>query len=409
MSASVSSDERLERYARLAVEVGVNLVPGQFLFVSGHPDHRPLVREIARVAYERGAAHVEVCLDDPHVRRERIRHAPAESLDWSPPWTLALYDHLVKTGGAHIAIGGDPEPELMNGLDPARVTKARAREARARLLQAQNDRTIAWTIIAYPTAGWAELVFGEPDVERLWQAVATATRLDEPDAIGAWRAHIERLRDRARLLDERHFDAIRFRGPGTDLSVGLMTESRWLTGEVELVSGRRHMTNMPTEEVFTTPHRGRTDGFVRSTAPLALHGQIVRGLEVTFDAGRVRDVRAESGADLVRELVETDEGASYLGEVSLVDGASRVAQTGIVFFNTLFDENASCHIAFGQGTLEAVSGGEQLPPDALAALGYNDSVVHTDFMIGGPEIEVDGIEHGGAAVPLLRGDEWQLS
>jgi len=388
----------------------VNLQPGQVVNILAYPEHRPLVWEIARIAYERGAAYVEVTLDEPRARRERVRFAPEDTLDWTPPWTLALLDYLIESGGASIAVGGDPEPQLMNGLDPARLARARPRAARARFLEAQNDRKIAWTIIACPTEGWAETVFGEPDVDRLWDAVALAARLDEPDPVAAWRDHIDALRQRAGILDERAFDALRFRGPGTDLLVGLMDSARWLTGEIETVSGRTHVSNMPTEEVFTTPDRRRTEGVVRSTAPLALHGQIVRGLEVSFAGGRVTAIRADDGgAELVRELIATDAGAARLGEVALVDGSSPVARTGIVFVNTLFDENAACHVALGQGTLEAIPHGETLADAELEALGYNDSVVHTDFMIGGPDVEVDGIERGGAAVPLLRGDEWQLS
>ena len=405
----MTPDERLHRYARLAVEVGVNLQPGQLLRVTGHPDHLPFARAIAAVAYEAGARYVEVILPDPHVQRARLLHAPEDSLDWSPPWWLALVDELASTNGALIAITGDPEPELFGDLDPARIARSRPRLLAERVLRATGDGRIAWTIVGYPNPGWAKAVFGEPDVERLWQAVAVATRLDEDDPVAAWRMHIARLQERAALLDERRFDAIRFRGPGTDLTVGLMPESRWQTGAEKTATGLDEVVNMPTEEVFTTPHRLRTEGVVRSTMPLAVNGQIVRDLTVRFEGGRVTEVAASSGADVVQEEMGTDAGGSYLGEVALVDGDSRVGQTGITFFDTLFDENAACHIAYGQGITTAVAGHEGATPEQLAELGYNDSIVHTDFMIGGPEVEVDGIEPGGAVVPLLREDEWLLS
>ena len=399
--------ERLDRYARLAVEVAVNLQPGQFLRISADPEHLPLVRAIGAVAYERGARYVEVLYRDAHLKRARVEHAPDDSLDWSPPWTVAVIDHMVSTRGATITITGEAEPELLADLDQRRAQKTRPRLAVEKLLDAENRRLVQWTIVGYPNEGWARTVFGEPDVERLWDAVVTATRLDEADPVAAWREHIARLRARAALLDERAFEALRFVGPGTDLRIGLPRGHRWLTGAEETVDGVPHLVNVPTEEVFTTPDRRLAEGTVRSTFPLSLGGTIVRGLELRLAGGQVVEVRAESGADAVREEMATDDGASRFGEVALVDGDSRVRKTGVVFYDTLFDENAACHVAWGQGIHGALDGGEEMTPEELAAHGYNDSVVHTDFMVGGPDVTVHGVENG-TEVPIIQDDSWVL-
>ena len=401
--------ERLERYARLAVEIGSNVGEGQVVWVIALPEHAPLAREVARIAYERGASYVDVDYADQHVRRARIELAAEDTLGWTPPWMLAKVDHIAEQRGALIQLVGDPEPELLADLDGTRVGKTRMREFAERYVKATNQRLINWVIVAYPNAGWATTVFGEPDVERLWDAVADATRLDEEDPVGAWRAHIDKLVERAELMNERAFDRLRFRGPGTDLAVGLIPGATWCTALEETVDGKRHVVNMPTEEVFTSPDRRRTEGIVRATMPLALSGNVVRDLELRFDGGRAVEVKASSGADLIREQLRQDGNACMLGEVALVDGDSRVGRSGLVFLNTLFDENASCHIAYGAGILDAIEGGDGKSETELEELGFNTSTIHTDFMIGGPDVEVDGLAGDGTAIPILRGDVWQLS
>lgn len=399
--------EQLDAYAELVVGVGVNLERGQTFGVTAYVEHAPFARAVARAAWAAGARDVDVRYVDEHLRKAAVQLAPEESLGVSPPWLL---DRRESYGdrGAYLLVRGHPDPRMFEDVDGARLAASRLHEEDAIWLRQVSERRVSWSLVSFPTEGWAATVFGEPDVGRLWGAIARTVRLDEPDPVAAWAAHIERLDTRATALNERRFDAIRFRGPGTDLLVGLHAGSRWQSAGEETAWGRPHVPNLPTEEIFTTPDRRRTEGRVRSTRPLVCQGRIVRGLEIDFRGGRVVDVRAEEAAEVVQAQVATDDGAAELGEVALVDGASRVGREGLTFFDTLFDENASSHVAYGQGFGACVDDAAELSAEKQWELGISQSSLHTDFMVGGPDVEIDGLTGSGEAVPIIRDDAWQL-
>jgi aminopeptidase len=409
MAVDVDQKTRLERYAELAVRVGANVEEGQLVLVAGLVEHAQLVRAVTRAAYEAGARYVDAVYRDQHVRKAMIELGPDETLTWTPPWLLEKERYLAQEHAAYVAITGDPEPDLMGDLDASRVGRARMVELSKLSIKHVVERVNNWTIVSSPNEGWAERVFGEPDVERLWEAVAYTVRLDEDDPVAAWEEHREHLDDRAARLNNKGFDALRFNGPGTDLTVGLLPFSRFRSGTITTSWGRRHFPNMPTEEVFTTPDCRRTQGTVRSTRPLPLNGVVVEDLELTFENGKAVEVSASAGADAVRAQLELDEGAPYLGEVALVDGSSRVGKTGLVFHDVLFDENATCHIAYGAGLDFALEGDQPEDPEERRAKGISHSIVHTDFMIGGPEVDVTGITSDGAEVPVIRDDTFVLA
>ena len=394
----------MERFAELIVGFGANVQPGQVVAVGTEPGKEPLTRAIAAAAYRRGARFVDVASFDVHVKRARIEHADPESLDYVPPWygerILALGEHRA----ARIGLSGPVAPGLLEDLDPARVGRDQL-PFLAETGQVVNERTTNWTIAPCPTRDWAALM--HPDLQadaamvRLWEQLRHVCRLDEDDPIAAWRERIGMLVAAASRLTERRFDAIRFQGPGTDLTVGLLPSSRWLAASFTTVDGIEHFPNLPSEETFTTPDPARVDGVVRATKPLALPGTIIRGLEVEFREGRAVRIDAEAGADAMRAMVERDEGAARLGEVALVDREGRIGPLDTVFYDTLLDENAASHIALGR----AYELGVEDEADKRRA---NLSAIHVDFMIGGPDVEVTGVTADGDPVPVLRDGAWAL-
>ena len=392
-------DERLERYAELCVRVGANVQPGQELFVESDLSHAALARAIVRQGYCAGAAYVHVLYHDDHVRHAMLELGPDEALTHAPEWRKAWMES--GDGNAFIGTTGDPEPELMADLDGDRVGRALMQELTEIGLRQLRDNSVNWCVVAAPNEGWARQVFGEPDLERLWELVAFSMRLDEPDPAAAWREYGGRLQERAATLNALRPDALRYRGPGTDLTVGLLPTSRWDGGGSETANGIPFIANLPTEEIFTAPDCRRADGMIRSTMPLVLRGQIVRGLELTFESGRIVQVEAETGAELLRGQLAAVENADRLGELALVTGDSRVGQSRTLFYETLFDENATCHIAYGSGYPSSVEGepGE----------GLNVANIHVDFMVGGPDLEVDALLADGTAVPVIREEAWMLS
>jgi aminopeptidase len=391
--------DRLERYAELAVRVGANVQHGQEVFVHGLVEHADLVRALTRQSYEAGASYVNVGYGDQHIRRAMIEFGPDEALTYTPAWMKQMAE---STGGnAQLGTAGNPEPELLADLDGERVGRAMPLEANEIYRGLHRQDSINWCGVGAVTEGWARQVLGEPDLERLWELIAFSMRLDEDDPVAAWREHLDRLDARAAALTGLQPDAIRYSGPGTDLTVGLLDTARWGSARFHTASGIEYVANMPTEEIFTTPDPTRAEGTLRSSMPLSLGGRLIRGLELTFEDGRIVGVDAESGADVVRGHQESIENADRLGELALVTKESRVGQTGTLFYNTLFDENATCHIAYGFGVPNAFEG----EPDER----MNSSRIHVDFMIGGPELEVDAVLADGTEVPLIRDEEWQLA
>ena len=407
--------DRLDRLAEVAVRVGLGLARGQELVMTAPVEALPLARRITEHAYRAGSPLVTTLLTDEVSTLARFRHAGEDAFDTAPGWLFDGMAAAFRGGAARLAIAGD-DPALLAGQDPARIS--RANRARSRAYQPALDLItgfqINWTIACYATPSWAAAVFpGLPEEEavaRLWDAIFAASRVDAPDPVAAWDAHNAALHARTRLLNDKRFAALHFRGPGIDLRVGLADGHAWLGGASPARNGVVCNPNIPTEEVFTTPHAARVDGTVRSTKPLSYQGTLIEGIEVRFEGGRIIDATARTGGEVLGRVLDTDGGARRLGEVALVPHSSPISASGLLFLNTLFDENAASHIALGQAYKTCIRGGEGMDDAELEAAGANRSLIHIDWMIGSGEVDVDGIGPGGdrdgAAEPLMRRGEW---
>jgi aminopeptidase len=409
--AELTFDEKLDRLAEVAVKVGLGLKAGQELIMSAPIEALPLVRRITEHAYKAGALLVTTFYsDDPSVLA-RYEYGADASFDYASKW---LHDGIAegfRSGAARLAIAG-ANPALLAKQDPAKVARANVAASKAGkpAMELITRHEINWTIVACATPEWAKLVFpGEPEhiaVAKLWEAIFVSSRIAVDDPVAEWQAHGARLKKRMDMLNAKRYSALHFKGPGTDLTVGLADDHLWAGGGTTAGNGVYCQPNIPTEECFTTPHKDRVNGTVRASKPLSHQGTLIENIAVRFEGGKIVEATATAGEDVLNRLISTDDGARRLGEVALVPHSSPIAQSGVLFWNTLFDENAASHIALGQAYSTCLIGGEKMPAEQLAALGANASLIHVDWMIGSGEMDVDGVAADGSAEPLMRKGEW---
>ncbi len=404
-------EENLAKYAELGVKVGVNIQPGQTLVVNAPISSAKFVRLISKKAYEVGAKNVHVEWNDDEITRIKYDHAPEEAFKEFPIWKAKGFEELAEAGAAFLSVVST-NPDLLEGVDINKIATANktAGLAMKKFRNYTMTDQVSWSILAIPSEAWAAKVFpnkdGSEQVDLLWEAIFKATRVDLEDPIQAWKEHDTNLQERVKYLNEKRYKKLYYKAPGTDLTIELPEGHIWIGGGGENKDGVYFFANMPTEEVFTLPLKEGVTGTVSSTKPLNYQGSLIENFKLTFAKGKIVDFSAAKGYENLKHLVETDEGSHYLGEVALVPHNSPISDTDIIFFNTLFDENASCHLAIGSAYTPCLEGGAAMSEEELKQKGANTSLTHVDFMVGSAKLDIDGELADGTLEPIFRNGNW---
>jgi len=420
MSSKEQHQALLKKYAEAIVKVGLNLREGQRLIITNAtargvpPAGRALVYEVTKAAYAAGAKYVEVIWGDEEMLRIRLQNAPADSFDEYPQYAVNAVMDMIKNGDALLSIYAN-DPDALAGLDSDRVGAMQKSHLQnySPIGVEVSRNAINWCVVASASPAWAAKIF--PDLkpkeaeEKLWQAIFETTRATQPDPVVAWMEHIQNLTKRGKYMQAKKYSALHYTGPGTDLTLGLPQGHRWISARMPAENGVDFTANMPTEEIFTLADRFRADGTVAATFPLSYGGSLIEDFSVTFENGQITKVNAKKNEAILQKLVDTDEGSKRLGEIALVPASSPISQRGHLFYNTLFDENASCHIAIGRAYRFTLTGGEELNDEEFMAAGGNVSLNHVDFMIGSPQMDIDGIKEDGSREPVMRQGEWAFN
>lgn len=406
-------EKQLRKYAQVILKVGLNIQPGDKIALDVSEEMIPLVRILAREAYKMGAFHVRMSFSDDEITLSRYEEAPQEALSYFPAFEVQATTQAFDDGYHRLALYA-PNPELLKDVDPQKISLVQKTQAAAMkpVMDYVTQNRVKWCVASVPSKAWASSVFPElPEgeaLERLWESVFEATRVQEEDPLQAWKDHDSKLKKYQTLLNDASFKKLIFKAPGTDLEVELVEGHAWLGGSGVTPAGESFMANIPTEEIFTMPHAYRVNGRVMASMPLSTQGRLIENFWFELRDGKVVDFDASEGREILEEMLKIDEGASRFGEVALVSDDSPISNTGILFKNTLFDENASCHFALGSAYSENLPGSETFNAEKMREVGMNDSMIHVDFMVGGPELQVSGVKSDGAEVPILVDGNWAL-